>query len=279
VPLAGAVVNKVDLDADPSLPEVLRGGLARHGIELLGVLPYRPILSHPTLAMLIEQMHGDLLHPGDDMDRAIEHVAIGAMHPRHVLERIGPGSLLIVPGDRQDIIAATVAANRTQRAMHLHPGRWERLRHRSHFGRPPADPATVSLAGLVFTGGIRPRPRDLEAIREAGLFAYLVEAETYDVASRIHDLLVKTHPANLAKIDEIKRLVTEHFDVDRLLERLDSVAAEAGWRTAGATEGRLPGGDGFPRVPAAPVPATRRAIPGLRRLADWSDRINPTRRG
>jgi hypothetical protein len=256
VPLAGAVVNKVDLDADPGLPEVLRGGLARHGIELLGVLPYRPILSHPTLAMLIEQMHGDLLYPGDDMDRAIEHVAIGAMHPRHVLERIGPGSLLIVPGDRQDIIAATVAANHTQRALHLHPGRWQRLRHRSHFGRSPADPTSVSLAGLVFTGGIRPRPRDLEAVREAGLFAYLVEADTYDVASRIHDLLVKTHPANLAKIDEIKRLVTDHFDVDRLLERLVT-----------ADEASSPA-----------MEPQRRTFPGLRRLADWSDRVNPIRR-
>ena len=69
---------------------------------------------------------------------------------------------------------------------------------------------------MVFTGGIRPRQRDLEALREAGLFAYLMEDETYDVASQVHDLLVKTHPANRAKIEEIKRLVTDHFDVDGL---------------------------------------------------------------
>jgi len=221
VPVVGAVVNKVDVDADPSLPDILRLGLARHGIELLGVLPYRPLLSHPTLTMLIEQMHGELLHPGDDMDRVIEHVAIGAMHPRHVLERIGPGSLLILPGDRQDIISATVAANRTQQALRRNPGRWDRLRHRSHFGRASNDPSAVSLAGLVFSGGIRPRERDLEAMREAGLFAYLLHEETYDVASEIHDLLVKTHPADTAKIEETKRLVTDHFDVDGLLARLD----------------------------------------------------------
>jgi hypothetical protein len=221
VPLAGAVVNKVDVEADPSLPDILRRGLARHGIELLGVLPYRPMLSNPTLTMLIEQMHGELLHSGDDMDRAIEHVAIGAMHPRHVLERIGPGSLLILPGDRQDIIAACIAANRTQLALRRQPGRWQRLRNRSHFGRAPGDAAAVSLAGLVFSGGFRPRERDLDAIREAGLFAYLLQAETYDVASDIHDLLVKTHPADTAKIDETIRLVAEHFDVDALLARLD----------------------------------------------------------
>jgi BioD-like phosphotransacetylase family protein len=227
VPVAGAVVNKVDVAADPSLPEILRLGLARHGIDLLGVLPYRPLLSHPTLTMLIEQMHGELLHPGDDMDRVIEHVAIGAMHPRNVLERIGPGSLLILPGDRQDIISAAIAANRTQHALRRHPGRWDRLRHRSHFGRASSDPTAVSLAGLVFSGGIRPRERDLDAIREAGIFAYLLSHETYDVASEIHDLLVKTHPADTAKIEEIKRLVTDHFDVDALLERLDHEAEAA----------------------------------------------------
>lgn len=260
VPLAGAVVNKVDVDDDPSLPGILRQGLARHGIELLGVLPYRPILSNPTLTMLIEQMHGELLHPGDDMDRAIEHVSIGAMHPRHVLERIGPGSLLILPGDRQDIIAAAIAANRTQQALTRQPRRLDRLLNRAHFGRAPSDPTAVSLAGLVFSGGIRPRERDLDAIREAGLFAYLLHQETYDVASQIHDLLVKTHPADTAKIDETKRLVAEHFDVDMLLARLDRLAdASGGFASAVVGGGTPPVG----RMPADLLRPGRR-LPALR---------------
>ncbi len=122
VEVLGAVVNKVDADAHPSLPDVLRTGLARHGIRLLGTLPYRPILSNPTLSMLVEQMPGELLHPGDDLDRQIEHVAIGAMQPRHVIERIGPGSLLIVPGDREDVIHAAIAAQRHQRSLQRESG-------------------------------------------------------------------------------------------------------------------------------------------------------------
>jgi len=106
VEVAGAIVNKVDADAHPSLPEILRVGLARHGIELLGLLPYRPLLSNPTLSMLVEQMAGEVLSRSDDLDRVIEHVAIGAMQPRHLIERVGPGSLLIIPGDRTDVIHA-----------------------------------------------------------------------------------------------------------------------------------------------------------------------------
>ena len=43
------------------------------------------------------------------------------------------------------------------------------------------------------------------------------------VASGVHDLLVKTHPADREKIETIKALVGEALDVDRLL----SAATEA----------------------------------------------------
>ncbi len=221
VEVLGAVVNKVDEDANPTLPHVLRKGLARHGIKLLGTLPYRPILSNPTLSMLVEQMPGELIHAGDDLDRRIEHVAIGAMQARHVIERIGPGSLLIVPGDREDVVHATIAANRRQRALQRDSGLLDRLRDRSRFGRVSEDPSRTELAGLVFTGGYRPRQRELDAIRQAGMFAYLIPQDTYLAASRIHDLLVKTHPADRDKIAEIRALVARHFDVERLLRAID----------------------------------------------------------
>ena len=44
--------------------ETLERGLALHDIPLLGVLPYRPILSNPTLAMILEGVHGETVHPG-----------------------------------------------------------------------------------------------------------------------------------------------------------------------------------------------------------------------
>jgi BioD-like phosphotransacetylase family protein len=223
VRVLGAVVNKVDAEAHPSLPDTLRTGLARHGIALLGTLPYRPILSNPTLSMLIEQMPGEVLHAGADLDRRIEHVGIGAMQPRHVIERIGPGSLLILPGDREDVIHATIAAARRQREMSRESRLIDRFRDRARFGRPGSTTGQTELAGILFTGGYRPRPRELEAIRSAGMFAYLVEADTYAAASTVHDLLVKTHPADRDKIAEIRALVAGSFDVDGLLERLDTM--------------------------------------------------------
>ena len=170
------------------------------------MLPYRPLLSNPTLSMLQEQMRGELLHPGPDLGRVIEHVAIGAMQAGHVLERVGPGSLLIVPGDREDVIGTVVTATLV--------------------GAPTggADAASRTaaagtLAGIVLTGGYRPSPRVIDAIRHADLFAYLVAEDTYAAASEVHDLLVKTHPDDADKIELIQQLVAEHLDVDRILAR------------------------------------------------------------
>jgi len=217
VEVVGAIVNKVDADAHPTLPDVLRDGLARHGIELLGMLPYRPLLSNPTLSMLVEQVKGEMLSQGEDLDRVIEHVAIGAMQPRHLIQRVGPGSLLIVPGDRTDVIHAMVAANRASRLGGERRGLF--ARRRQVFGRAPEDPNRTELAGMVLTGGYRPRPRDLEAIRQERMFAFLVEADTYEAASQVHDLLVKTHPADRGKIELTRQLVSEHLDIDKILDR------------------------------------------------------------
>jgi hypothetical protein len=207
VTVAGAIVNKVDLFAKPDLARTLERGLGRHGIPLLGVLPYRPILSNPTLAMVLEGVHGETIHPGPDLDQVIGGVAIGAMEPQHMLQRIGPRALVIVPGDREDVIAAIVHAHRV------------------------GAPAGGDALGLVLTGGYRPRAAVLEAIRDADLFATIVPEDTYAVASEVHDLLVKTHAADRGKIEEIKALVWEYLFIDRILE----VASEADVRHSPTT--------------------------------------------
>ena len=87
-------------------------------------------------------------------------------------------------------------------------------------GSQPATGAGVAAGaaiGLVLSGGYRPRDAVLAAIRQADLFATIVPQDTYVVASEVHDLLVKTHPADREKISLIKALVGEHLDIGRIL--------------------------------------------------------------
>jgi BioD-like phosphotransacetylase family protein len=192
VAVAGAIVNKVRVDEQPDIRDILARGLAPYGIPLLGVLPYRPILSNPTLGMILEGVRGETIWPGPDLETVIENVAIGAMEPEHMLERVGPGTLVITPGDREDVILALVQSAVVGQRRHG--------------------------VGLILTGGYRPRPLIADAIRAADLFATLVPEDTYAVASEVHDLLVKTHSGDREKIAEIKALVAEHIDVDRILD-------------------------------------------------------------
>jgi len=220
VAVAGAIVNKVDVKAQPGIERVLRDGLAPYSIPLLGILPVRPILSNPTLEMILEGVHGETLHPGPDLERVVDGVAIGAMEPGHMLERVGPKTLVIVPGDREDVIltlttAHLMGAPRSATTEELtRPGQPTLGLDDSHAG---------AAIGLVLTGGYRPRPAVIESIRRADLFATLVPDDTYTVASEVHDLLVKTHAADLEKIELIKELVASNLDIDRIL----GVATEA----------------------------------------------------
>ena len=61
--------------------------------------------------MILKGVRGRAICEGPDLDRVIDGVAIGAMEPRHMLERVGPGTLVIVPGDREDVILTLAAAH------------------------------------------------------------------------------------------------------------------------------------------------------------------------
>ena len=52
VRVLGAVVNKVDVVSHPDLPAILARGLAQHGVELLGCIPYSELLANPSLELV-----------------------------------------------------------------------------------------------------------------------------------------------------------------------------------------------------------------------------------
>ena len=134
-----------------------------------------------------------------------------------MLERVGPETLVIVPGDREDVILTLTTA---------HLMGTPRSATTEELTAPTLaldDGHAGAAIGLVLTGGYRPRRAVVDAIRRADLFATLVREDTYTVASEVHDLLVKTHAADVEKIALIKELVAGNIDIDRIL----GVATEA----------------------------------------------------
>jgi hypothetical protein len=195
VRVLGAVVNKVDTIGHPQLPEVLSRGLAQHGVDLLGCIPYSQFLANPSLELIATHLAGDLLSGQATPGQTIGRVAIGAMQAAHAVPLLRDQTLLITPGDRDDLLAAALEVN-----------------------RHPTDGARV--AGIVLTGGFQPAAPVLADLRRAGMFAFLVPTDTFTTAKAVDDILVKTHPSDTQKIETIIDLVGRALDVDHLLSLL-----------------------------------------------------------
>ncbi len=114
VEVIGVVMNKVLPDRINSISDVARRGFERLGIELLGIMPKEKILSQPTLDQVCEHIRGDFIHGEDQGRKRIAYVNIGAMSSANILRSAQPGSLLIVPGDREDVILAAISRVREE---------------------------------------------------------------------------------------------------------------------------------------------------------------------
>jgi BioD-like phosphotransacetylase family protein len=194
VEVLGAVVNKVDTESHPQLPDILERGLAQQDIQLLGCIPYSQFLANPSLELIATHLDGELLAGEATPGATIGWVAIGAMQARHAVELLRDRTLLITPGDRDDLLAAAIEVN-----------------HATSSSR---------VIGIILTGGFRPPDSMLEEVRAAGVFTYLVDTDTYRTAQAVDEILVKTHAADVEKIDTIIDLVGGALDVDGLLARI-----------------------------------------------------------
>jgi BioD-like phosphotransacetylase family protein len=193
--ILGAVVNKVDVETHPDLPEVLGRGLAQHDVELLGCIPYSQLLANPSLELIATHLDGELLAGEATPGQTIGWTAIGAMQATHAVELLRERTLLITPGDREDLLLAAVEVNRVSAP-------------------------TTRVIGVVLTGGFRPSDAVLAELRGAGIFTFLVKTDTYRTAQAVDEILVKTHASDTEKIATIIDLVGGSLDVDALLARL-----------------------------------------------------------
>src|SRR5580658_7764690 len=106
VEVIGVILNKVTSDKLEYITEFARRGFKRKGLDLLGVLPHRRILSSPTIAAIYEELAASALNECHREGKFVDSVVIGAMGAQNAISYFKPRGLLITPGDREDIILA-----------------------------------------------------------------------------------------------------------------------------------------------------------------------------
>ncbi len=191
VEIIGVILNKVLEEKMDRVREFAGKGLKRRGLKLLGVIPHQAMLESPTMDLILEETSADILNDSGGMHRRVETIVVAAMEVNHAMTYFREGALIITPSDREDIIRAQ-ASRLGESGIH-------------------------QLAGMVLTGKFDLSSESLRIIREMPFPVLHSRENSYEIASKVHDLVVKTKPGDTEKINLIRDLYAEHLDIDEIL--------------------------------------------------------------
>jgi len=103
------VINGVAAERAPDMRQRVRAALPDASVY---VLPEHPLLGQPTIGEIAQTLKARRLYGDDDsLNQVVSHFKIAAMEVPEFLDHLEDGSLIITPGDRADIILASLAAD------------------------------------------------------------------------------------------------------------------------------------------------------------------------
>ncbi|MFZ0788219.1 MAG: phosphate acetyltransferase [Chromatiaceae bacterium] len=166
--------------------------------ENVYVLPEQPTLGMPTVGEIRQALGADCMcGEGDAMNQVVTNYKVAAMEVPDFLGYVEDGCLIITPGDRSDIILASLAADAS-----------------SSFPR---------VAGLLLTGGLRPGPnvqRLLEGLRRTKVSVLYVPTDTFRTALNVDRIEATILPGDERKVAAALGLFEGNVDLDELRGRI-----------------------------------------------------------
>ncbi|HEY0261195.1 MAG TPA: phosphate acetyltransferase [Lacisediminihabitans sp.] len=191
----GVVINRTD-------PALLGEAVAALSADSGGVpvwaIPEDPFLIAPTVASIMEAVEGTLIK-GDPamLDRESLGVVVAAMSMENVLTRLVEGTVVVMPGDRADVLLAVLMAN--------------------------ASETFPSLAGIILNGGFDLLPQIARLIDgfDNSLPIIRNSLTTYETALRITQTRGRLAADSQRKYDTALALFEQYVDSAVLLKLLD----------------------------------------------------------
>ncbi len=183
--VVGCVINDLP-SADPSLSGQVREALTRHGLHTIATATHRPELTWLRVRDLVREMRPRVFNEGD-MSRRIKDVAVFAQGIPGGLRVLTDGRLIVVPGDRHDVVMAVclAALNGTR------------------------------LSALVFSAGAEPDPRVWKLARatcETGLPIVVVDENSYETAMQVRALDSGLPVDDLDRIESVTDGIADALD-------------------------------------------------------------------
>ncbi|WP_043670360.1 phosphate acetyltransferase [Clavibacter michiganensis] len=201
--LLGVVVNRADpeaLDAiTAAIPAAVPASLqARAPHVPVWAIPEDAFLVAPTVAELLDAVDGELVK-GDPalLSREALGVVVSAMSMENVLARLTEGAIVVIPGDRSEVLLGVLTAH--------------------------ASETFPTVAGIVLNGGfaLSPTIETLVSGLDQTLPIISTELGTYETAKRITQTRGRLSPESARKMDIALAAFEQHVDTTRLLELLD----------------------------------------------------------
>jgi len=194
--LVGVVVNRSDPD---HLDDIIGGVSAAVGDDTpVWAIPEDPFLIAPSLGSLLAAVDGELLRGDADLlQREALGVVVAGMTMENVLLRLIEGSVVVVAGDRSDVLLATLMAH--------------------------ASETFPSLAGIILNGGfdLLPQIERLMDGLDVALPVIRTSFGTYDTARIITKTRGRLAAESPRKFDTALALFEQHVDAAELMRRLD----------------------------------------------------------
>jgi len=191
VEVVGVILNKVLPDKIDFIRDFASRGLKKLGVPLIGVVPLQETLVYPNLDQVAEETKARWIHQPAGL-RRVRRVVIGAMSARRAAEyfRVN-GTLVIVPGDREDLLEAFIEGG-----------------------------GAKSLSGIILSNGLLPNDILMKKLTDAGIPVAAVESESFAVTARINNMTVKTMRQDSDKIPIIEKMIRESVDIPALLKSI-----------------------------------------------------------
>jgi len=188
------IVNRVDpADGERIVSRLVASPAAAD--QLVYAIPNDEVLGKPTLAQVAEALGAEVLCAPEKLNRPVRSFTVAAMQLANLLPRIQPGTLIITPGDRADVLAAC-AASLTSKAM-------------------------PDISGIVLTGGLRPAESVWQLIEGSGDMVPVlsVATDTFPTATAVDDIHSTIAPGDTQRINRALALFDGSVDTDRLGEK------------------------------------------------------------
>ncbi|MEI6564078.1 MAG: AAA family ATPase [bacterium] len=190
VEVIGVIANKIQPEKLEQTREYLTKAFARRGLKLLGAIPYSPKLTWPTVDQVAKAIHATVLNGRQCLSNKVADIVVGAMTAHNAIKFIKNQALLIVPGDRDDVVLAAAITDLLRK--------------------------DIQLSGIVLTGGMQLAAQTRELIMRTHIPVLVVDMPTYEATSLLHDITVKICETDEEKIQLATSLVRQYVELDLL---------------------------------------------------------------